>query len=151
MPVDVPGLPRFWGGAVGWIAYDCVRAFEDLPERTRVVGGLAAEAVEQLEAGVVDEHARNDVEPFVAGGAGDAGKLGHALVAGEDLLHRDVEAAPCALGGADQPLQAAAVLDGIPQTVDMVETQTMASRVAGGEIAAARLVEVRAVEAAFPV
>ena len=30
-PVDVPGLPRFWGGAVGWIAYDCVRAFEELP------------------------------------------------------------------------------------------------------------------------
>src|ERR1700741_2139140 len=22
-PVEVPGLPRFWGGAVGWIAYDC--------------------------------------------------------------------------------------------------------------------------------
>jgi anthranilate synthase component I len=31
----VPGLPRFWGGAVGWIAYDCVRAFEDLPARAR--------------------------------------------------------------------------------------------------------------------
>ena len=34
-PVDVPGLPRFWGGAVGWIAYDCVRSFEDLPARAR--------------------------------------------------------------------------------------------------------------------
>jgi anthranilate synthase component I len=34
-PVDVPGLPRFWGGAVGWIAYDCVRAFEDLPSRAK--------------------------------------------------------------------------------------------------------------------
>jgi len=34
-PVAVPGLPRFWGGAVGWIAYDCVRAFEDLPARAR--------------------------------------------------------------------------------------------------------------------
>jgi anthranilate synthase component 1 len=34
-PVDVPGLPRFWRGAVGWIAYDCVRAFEDLPARAR--------------------------------------------------------------------------------------------------------------------
>ena len=33
-PVAVPGLPRFWGGAVGWIAYDCVRAFEDVPART---------------------------------------------------------------------------------------------------------------------
>jgi anthranilate synthase component 1 len=34
-PVDVAGLPRFWGGAVGWIAYDCVRAFEELPSRAR--------------------------------------------------------------------------------------------------------------------
>jgi anthranilate synthase component 1 len=34
-PVPVPGLPRFWGGAVGWISYDCVRAFEDLPARAR--------------------------------------------------------------------------------------------------------------------
>src|SRR5512146_3143198 len=39
-PVDVPGLPRFWGGAVGWIAYDCVRAFEDLPARAKPAPGL---------------------------------------------------------------------------------------------------------------
>ncbi len=37
-PVTMPGLPRFWGGAVGWIAYDCVRAFEQLPARAR--GGI---------------------------------------------------------------------------------------------------------------
>ena len=34
-PVEMPGLPRFWGGAVGWISYDCVRAFEELPARAR--------------------------------------------------------------------------------------------------------------------
>jgi anthranilate synthase component 1 len=34
-PVETAGLPRFWGGAVGWIAYDCVRAFEDLPARAK--------------------------------------------------------------------------------------------------------------------
>ncbi|HUS27349.1 MAG TPA: anthranilate synthase component I [Kofleriaceae bacterium] len=39
-PVEMPGLPRFWGGAVGWIAYDCVRAFEDLPARARPAPGL---------------------------------------------------------------------------------------------------------------
>ena len=32
-PVETPGLPRFWGGAVGWISYDVVRCFEDLPKR----------------------------------------------------------------------------------------------------------------------
>ncbi|MBI4512328.1 MAG: anthranilate synthase component I [Deltaproteobacteria bacterium] len=30
-PVAPPGLPRFWGGAVGWLGYDVVRAFERLP------------------------------------------------------------------------------------------------------------------------
>jgi anthranilate synthase component 1 len=32
-PAPVAGLPRFWGGAVGWIGYDVVRAIEDLPSR----------------------------------------------------------------------------------------------------------------------
>ncbi|MBW3534555.1 MAG: anthranilate synthase component I [Gemmatimonadetes bacterium] len=31
-PAEVPGLPRFWGGAVGYFAYDVVRQFERLPE-----------------------------------------------------------------------------------------------------------------------
>lgn len=29
-PVSVPGLPRFWGGAVGWLGYDAVRWWERL-------------------------------------------------------------------------------------------------------------------------
>src|SRR6184192_261675 len=32
-PVAVPGLPRFAGGAVGYIGYEMARAFERLPER----------------------------------------------------------------------------------------------------------------------
>ncbi len=30
-PEAVPGLPRFWGGAVGWFGYDMVRWLERLP------------------------------------------------------------------------------------------------------------------------
>jgi anthranilate synthase component 1 len=30
-PVAVPGLPRFYGGAVGYLGYDMVRYFENLP------------------------------------------------------------------------------------------------------------------------
>ena len=33
-PVAVPGLPRFFGGAVGYLAYDMVRYFEKLPDET---------------------------------------------------------------------------------------------------------------------
>jgi anthranilate synthase component 1 len=39
-PVAVPGLPRFVGGAVGYLAYDVVRHFEDLPARRKDGLGL---------------------------------------------------------------------------------------------------------------
>jgi anthranilate synthase component 1 len=32
MPAEVEGLPRFWGGAVGYFAYDVVRQIERLPD-----------------------------------------------------------------------------------------------------------------------
>ena len=32
-PAEVPGLPRFWGGAVGYMSYDMVRFIERLPEK----------------------------------------------------------------------------------------------------------------------
>jgi anthranilate synthase component I len=31
-PVEVPGIPRFFGGAVGYLGYDSVRHFEELPD-----------------------------------------------------------------------------------------------------------------------
>lgn len=34
-PVDVDGLPRFFGGAVGYVNYDMVRFIENLPDETR--------------------------------------------------------------------------------------------------------------------
>jgi len=38
--VSIPGLPRFFGGAVGYISYDMVRYFEKLPECSRDDLGL---------------------------------------------------------------------------------------------------------------
>jgi anthranilate synthase component 1 len=38
--VKVPGLPRFFGGAVGYMSYDMVRHFEQLPECSRDELGL---------------------------------------------------------------------------------------------------------------
>ncbi len=34
-PVTVPGLPRFVGGAVGYLSYDIVRTFEEMPDRRK--------------------------------------------------------------------------------------------------------------------
>jgi len=33
--VEVKGLPRFYGGMVGYLSYDCVRFFEHLPDKTK--------------------------------------------------------------------------------------------------------------------
>lgn len=33
-PVDLPELPRFFGGAVGYLSYDAIRFFEKMPETT---------------------------------------------------------------------------------------------------------------------
>ncbi len=32
--VEIEGLPRFYGGMVGYLSYDCVRFFERLPDKT---------------------------------------------------------------------------------------------------------------------
>ncbi|RNC67755.1 MAG: anthranilate synthase component I [Desulfuromonadales bacterium] len=38
-PVEIPGIPRFFGGAVGYLGYDMVRHFERLPtEKPAVIG-----------------------------------------------------------------------------------------------------------------
>jgi anthranilate synthase component 1 len=34
-PVDVKGLPRFYGGLVGYIGYDMVRFFEEIPDKKK--------------------------------------------------------------------------------------------------------------------
>lgn len=39
-PVPNPGLPRFYGGAVGFIGYDVIRFFEKMPERKKTGLGL---------------------------------------------------------------------------------------------------------------
>lgn len=39
-PVPNPGLPRFYGGAVGFMGYDMVRFFEKMPEREKPGLGL---------------------------------------------------------------------------------------------------------------
>ncbi|MGQ0694839.1 MAG: anthranilate synthase component I [Nitrospiraceae bacterium] len=39
-PVTVPGLPRFVGGAVGYLGYDMVKTFEDVPSRRKDHLGL---------------------------------------------------------------------------------------------------------------
>src|SRR5262249_51707565 len=68
-PVAVPGLPRFWGGAVGWIGYDAVRAFEELPARAPDDLGLPDVCLVLTDTLVIFDNLRQTVKllaaPFV--------------------------------------------------------------------------------------
>jgi anthranilate synthase component I len=57
-PVPMPDLPRFSGGAVGFLSYDAVRRFERLPNTARDELGLPEAAFMLTDSLVVFDHAR---------------------------------------------------------------------------------------------
>ena len=69
-PVEVAGLPRFWGGAVGWLTYDVVRSFEDLPARSKPSVGLPAVCMVLTDTLVIFDNLRQTIKvvatPYVA-------------------------------------------------------------------------------------
>jgi anthranilate synthase component 1 len=59
VPVHVPGLPTFAGGAVGMLAYDVVRFFERLPDSTKDDLQVDDMAMMLTDTVVVFDHAKN--------------------------------------------------------------------------------------------
>lgn len=110
-PALVPGLPRFWGGAVGFFGYDVIRQIESLPHAppdeldlpdglfifTDVVlvidnllgRGLAVAAVE-VEAGLSEEELRVRYET----GAARAEEMIRKLESGPGLLPLELRPEP---------------------------------------------------------
>ncbi|MBI2874389.1 MAG: anthranilate synthase component I [Firmicutes bacterium] len=60
-PALLPGLPRFFGGAVGYFSYDMVRFFEELPDSQRDDLGLPDCQVICTELVVIFDHARSSI------------------------------------------------------------------------------------------
>ncbi|MFQ5434989.1 MAG: anthranilate synthase component I, partial [Anaerolineae bacterium] len=58
-PADLPGLPRFNGGAVGFLGYDVVRFFEKLPESAEAVLDIPDAVFLLADTLVVFDHARH--------------------------------------------------------------------------------------------
>jgi anthranilate synthase component I len=52
-PAEVPGLPRFWGGAVGFFGYDVVRHVERLPDPPAGRAPVAPDALFMLTGTVI--------------------------------------------------------------------------------------------------
>jgi anthranilate synthase component 1 len=59
VPVDMPGLPRFNGGAVGYLGYDLVRFFEKLPETAEQILDIPDAVFLLADVLVVFDHARH--------------------------------------------------------------------------------------------
>ena len=58
---DLPGLPRFVGGAVGYLGYDVVRFFEHLPETAEAVLSIPDAVFLLADTLVVFDHARHQL------------------------------------------------------------------------------------------
>lgn len=58
-PADIPGLPRFSGGAVGYLGYDVVRFFEALPETAGAALDVSDAIFLLADTLVVFDHARH--------------------------------------------------------------------------------------------
>jgi anthranilate synthase component 1 len=61
VPAIVPGLPRFNGGAVGYLGYDVVRFFERLPETAEPVLDIPDAVFLLVDTLVVFDHARHQL------------------------------------------------------------------------------------------
>jgi len=60
-PVDVPGLPRFVGGAVGYLAYECARYFERLPRPEGLGVGIPEAIFLFVDTLLVFDHLRHKI------------------------------------------------------------------------------------------
>ncbi|HUH02783.1 MAG TPA: anthranilate synthase component I [Kofleriaceae bacterium] len=122
-PVEVAGLPRFWGGAVGWMSYDLVRSFEDLPARARDDLQLPELCVVITDTLVIFDNLRQTIKvvatPFVPRPEKAERAYANAVARVDAIVDRLQTASPAALPLMEPPPQG--------------ETGTAALRWGGGE------------------
>ncbi len=90
-PAVPPGLPRFFGGAVGWLGYDAVRWFERLPSTAPDELGLPDLCFAFTDTVVVFDNLRGTIKVVAAVdvGAGDPGRAyDDACSRLEDIIDR---------------------------------------------------------------
>src|SRR3954470_1032054 len=78
-PAVPPGLPRFFGGAVGWLSYDAIRGFERIPSTKPDDLGVPEICFALTDTVVIFDNLRGTVKVVAAGdvnvdGQGDPGR-----------------------------------------------------------------------------
>lgn len=97
-PVEVPGLPKFCGGAVGMLGYDIVRFFEKLPDLQKDDLDVDDMAMMLADKVVVFDHARNQIKIIVQA-SGTAASYDEAVAEIERIaerLEQPLPELPCA-------------------------------------------------------
>ncbi|HTA19712.1 MAG TPA: anthranilate synthase component I [Polyangia bacterium] len=77
-PAVPPGLPRFFGGAVGWLTYDIVRSFERLPATKPDDLGLPELCFAITDTVVIFDNLRGTLKVVAAADVGDGVDLDRA-------------------------------------------------------------------------
>jgi anthranilate synthase component 1 len=93
-PVPSPSLPRFFGGAVGWLGYDVVRAFEKIPALKPDELGLPEACFVLTDTLVIFDNLRQTVKVVanaVVDGPGDAERAYASAVRRIDDVVRTLE------------------------------------------------------------
>jgi anthranilate synthase component 1 len=128
-PVSLPDLPRFQGGAVGYLAYECVRYFERLPAPQRDDLDLPDAVLMLADTLVVFDHVRHRMRILshadVDGHGGDVEAAYRAAEARIEALIERIQAPPPPFAGA-APAGRGAETGG--------ETQSTFTRDAYGEV-----------------
>jgi anthranilate synthase component 1 len=77
-PAVPPGLPRFFGGAVGWLSYDVVRSFERLPGTKPDDLGVPELCFAITDTVVIFDNLRGTLKVVAAAEVGDGADAGRA-------------------------------------------------------------------------
>ncbi len=104
------GLPRFSGGAVGYVGYEAARRFERLPLAANEVHHLPEAAFAIYDNVVAFDHLRHTLLVLAHDEDGGAGRAEATIERIFDALHT-----PLALGGARQPTKVEVRANGTPE------------------------------------
>jgi len=116
--VTVDGLPRFCGGAVGYLAYDLVRFFEDLPDAPPDDVDLAEGVLMVAHSLVIFDHVSHSMKILAnAQVDGDPDAAYDAAVARVDELARRLDESPATLRPLSHPSRDVSVPSALPADV----------------------------------
>ena len=125
---EAPGLPRFSGGAVGYVGYEAARRFERLPAPASDPYGLPEAAFAVYDTVVVFDHLRHTLEVLAHDEAGEPPRADTAIARVFEALDRPLATRGSAAAGATPAVTA----NGTPEQYEE-RVRRARSLIAGGD------------------